>query len=207
MPIKNYDVAIIGCGPVGATLVNYLVLYGHTVAVIEKHAEVFYCPRAGGVDDETRRNFDTIGVLDEIIQNGDIYEADLVLCDADERPISVLNRASLGEEHTSGHANLPVFSMFYQPNVEKTLRRAYEDSPLVDSYTGYEVIAIEEHDQSATIKYFKRGDKSEGEIEAKYIVGCDGANSFVAKQLKVDETNFDYTEKYLIIDAYVNDDI
>ena len=57
----TYDVAIVGCGPVGATLANYFRMYGHSVAIIERYKDVFPFPRAGGVDDETVRNFQTLG--------------------------------------------------------------------------------------------------------------------------------------------------
>lgn len=205
MKPTNYDVAIVGCGPVGATLANLLRLYGHSVAIIEKHKEVFYCPRAGGVDEESLRILDTIGVLDELYANDDLYEADLIMCDANERPISVFNRASMGEEARSGHAGYPTISMIYQPNLEKSLRAAYEDSPLVDSFMGFEVLSIEDLGQVTKIKYKNREDDSEGELSANYIVGCDGANSLVANYMDGGETNFNYTEAYLIIDAYIND--
>jgi 2-polyprenyl-6-methoxyphenol hydroxylase-like FAD-dependent oxidoreductase len=43
---KLYDVAIVGYGPVGATLANLLARQGLNMAVIEQAADVYDKPRA-----------------------------------------------------------------------------------------------------------------------------------------------------------------
>lgn len=201
-----YDVAIIGCGPVGATLANHLRLFGHSVAIIERYEDVFFCPRAGGIDDETLRNFDAIGILNRLRENNDLFEADLIMCDSNEIPIGLFNRRRLGDEHTSGYAGYPVVSMFHQPNVEKALRDAYASSPLVESYMGKEMLSLDEQADFVKVTYKNRKDgQGQGEIKAKYVVGCDGARSSVQQALGVGETNYDYSERYLIVDAIVED--
>ena len=209
---KKYDVAIIGCGPVGATLANYLSQFGHSVAIFDRHKDVFFCPRAGGLDDEALRILDTLGVLQVLKDNNDYFEADLILCDSNEKQISAFNRGRVGDEDTDGHAGYPTISMFYQPNMERALRAAYADSSLVTPYLGYDVLSVEDGESSAVIRYKERDNDSESKgeieeryIEAEYIVGCDGANSLVQKALGVGETNFNYSESYLIIDAHVKD--
>ena len=57
-----YDVAIIGYGPVGATLANQLGQAGWRVAVIERETQIHPLPRAIHFDGEVMRVFQGIGV-------------------------------------------------------------------------------------------------------------------------------------------------
>ncbi|MCS1411731.1 MAG: 3-(3-hydroxy-phenyl)propionate/3-hydroxycinnamic acid hydroxylase [Verrucomicrobia subdivision 3 bacterium] len=205
MPKTNYDVAIIGCGPVGATLANYLKHYGHSVAVFERYKDVYFCPRAGGIDDESLRNFDTIGIYDRLNKNGDFFEGDLAFCDKDERPLGAFNRRRLGDELMFEYAGYYKQNMFHQPNMETALREAYQDSDLVDSYMGYDMLEIEDLSDTAKLKAKCLNTGEHIEIDAKYIVGCDGANSMVREALGVEITDFNYSEDYLIVDANVAD--
>ena len=60
------DVAIIGCGPTGATLANLLVQSDLRVVVIERAAKLYPLPRAVHFDDEVMRVFQTVGIADAL---------------------------------------------------------------------------------------------------------------------------------------------
>ena len=45
-----WDVAIVGCGPAGATLANLLGQYGLSVLMLEREAEIYPLPRAIHLD-------------------------------------------------------------------------------------------------------------------------------------------------------------
>ena len=61
-----FDVAIIGYGPVGATLANQLGQAGWRVAVIERETTIYPLPRAIHFDGEVMRIFQNIGLADEV---------------------------------------------------------------------------------------------------------------------------------------------
>lgn len=61
-----HDVAIIGYGPVGATLANILGARGLDVVVLEREAAAYHLPRALHFDDEVMRVFQGIGLADVI---------------------------------------------------------------------------------------------------------------------------------------------
>ena len=55
--VNSVDVAIVGYGPVGATLAHLLQKCGLSVLVLEREAEPFDLPRAVHFDDEVMRVF------------------------------------------------------------------------------------------------------------------------------------------------------
>jgi len=61
-----FDVAIIGCGPVGAFAANLLGKSGLSVLVIEKEANPYPLPRAVHLDHEMMRLFQSAGVIDAV---------------------------------------------------------------------------------------------------------------------------------------------
>lgn len=62
----NYDISIVGCGPVGATLANLLGDFGYSVAIFEKEIDIYREPRAIHIDDEVIRIFQAVGILEEL---------------------------------------------------------------------------------------------------------------------------------------------
>ena len=63
---REVEVVIVGAGPVGLTLANYLGIYGVSTLVIEQLPELIDYPRAIGLDDEALRTLQTVGVADLI---------------------------------------------------------------------------------------------------------------------------------------------
>ena len=60
------DVAIVGYGPVGATLANLLGHSGISTLVLEREEAAYHLPRAVHFDDEVMRVFETIGLAEAI---------------------------------------------------------------------------------------------------------------------------------------------
>ena len=61
------DVIIVGAGPVGLTLANYLGMHGVRTVVLERRDELIDYPRGVGIDDESLRAFQAIGLIDSIL--------------------------------------------------------------------------------------------------------------------------------------------
>ena len=64
---SEFDVVIVGRGPVGATLANLLGLCGVRTLVLEREARAYHLPRAVHFDDECMRVFQTIGLAEDIL--------------------------------------------------------------------------------------------------------------------------------------------
>src|SRR5215831_8312279 len=67
MSAPDFDIAIVGYGPVGAALANLLGLCGLTTLVIEREVSIYHLPRAVSADGEAMRLFQTIGIADELL--------------------------------------------------------------------------------------------------------------------------------------------
>lgn len=60
----NYDVAIVGYGPVGATAANLLGQQGLDVVVIERDPDIYFRARAISTDEEVLRIWQQVGLAD-----------------------------------------------------------------------------------------------------------------------------------------------
>ncbi len=63
---EQFDVAIVGYGPTGATLANLLAICGLKVVVLEREEKMYHLPRAVHFDGETMRVFQTVGIADDL---------------------------------------------------------------------------------------------------------------------------------------------
>src|SRR5690554_7174387 len=86
-------VAILGAGPVGLTIANYLGQAGVEVLVIEKLDQLIDYPRAIGIDDEALRTIQSVGLIDEVLPHTTPYHAMRFLtpkgrCFADIQPMT-----------------------------------------------------------------------------------------------------------------------
>ena len=82
----EFDVVIVGLGPVGATLANLLGICGVRTLVLEREARTYHLPRAVHFDDECMRVFQTIGLAEDILPHV-ILSPGMRFVDADGRLI------------------------------------------------------------------------------------------------------------------------
>ncbi len=64
--VIDYDVLIVGIGPVGAVAANLAGMQGLRTLAVDILPEIYDKPRAFGLDDEVMRVFAGIGIADKI---------------------------------------------------------------------------------------------------------------------------------------------
>ncbi len=193
MRTERVDVAIVGFGPVGAVLAILLGQLGRTVAVLERWSEPYGVPRAVHFDHEVARILQACGFGDElsgISEPADIYEW------RNGAGQTLLRFRSEG----IGASGWPNASMFNQPALEGLLENRARSLDTVEVRRGVEVTGIDVATDAVTV----RGSDPSGdtvEVEARYVVGCDGANSAVRELLGVAMQDCGYFHDWLVVDV------
>ncbi|QAY78107.1 bifunctional 3-(3-hydroxy-phenyl)propionate/3-hydroxycinnamic acid hydroxylase [Sphingosinicella sp. BN140058] len=191
----DYEVAIIGCGPVGALAANFLGKSGVKTLVVEREIDPHPLPRAVHIDHEMKRLFQAAGLIDAVA--GDMRETDGHLhLGADHGVIRYLG--TVGQERPFGWAN---DYFFYQPELEAHLRTALAAYPNVTLALGADFESLTQDDEGVTLRF--RGEDT-ADVRVGWAVGCDGARSAVRKQLGVALDDLGFEEPWLVVDCEVD---
>ncbi|MBV2150469.1 bifunctional 3-(3-hydroxy-phenyl)propionate/3-hydroxycinnamic acid hydroxylase [Sphingobium sp. AS12] len=188
-----FDVAIIGCGPVGAFAANLLGKSGLSVLVVEQEANPYPLPRAVHLDHEMMRLFQSAGVIDAVA--GDMRDTEGHLhIGADHGVIKYMG--TVGRARPFSWSN---DYFFYQPELEQHLRDALAgyDNVTVQLGVGFEGLA---QDADGVTLHLTGGDTA----RARYVIACDGSRSAVRKALGIALDDLDFEEPWLVVDAEVD---
>lgn len=191
----QFDVVIVGLGPVGATLANLLGLQGVSTLVLERETEAYHLPRAVHFDDEVMRVFQTIGLADAItpctrINPGMRFvDAQGALLMDWPRPRDV---SPLG-----WHASY----RFHQPDLERILRDGLKRFACVEVQTRCDAFAFEEQGDAITVRYEALDTGRLRQARARYVVGCDGARSLVRRFIGSSMDDLGFHERWLVVDV------
>lgn len=187
-----YDVAIVGYGPVGQTLAILLGQKGWRVGVFEKQPTAYPLPRAVHFDHEVARILQAAGVSDDIMpttESADVYEW----------------RNAAGEillrfgSRAAGVSGWPDANMFSQPELEQLLDARARSLASVAVRRGLEVVTVDVAEESVTLG-MAAADGTRSSVQARFVVGCDGANSFMRQHLGATVTDLGFFFDWLIVD-------
>jgi len=96
-------------------------------------------------------------------------------------------------------------AFFDQPELEAQLREFITDQPNVDVFLGHEAIALEQSADRAVVDVRERETGEVSRRSAAYLIGCDGASSWVRQSLGIEWTSLGYDQDWLVIDIVVQD--
>jgi 2-polyprenyl-6-methoxyphenol hydroxylase-like FAD-dependent oxidoreductase len=189
---RTYDVAIVGFGPVGATLAGLLGRRGLSVIVLDQAADVFPLPRAAHLDHTALRVLQELGCLDDLLPgmltNGGL---DFVASDG-----QLLMSVPGGSSSISG---LPASVYFHQPLLDQRLCDVAAGQPTVTALRGLEASGVQQFDDRVVIDTVSSGGAT-GTIEASYLVGADGASSAVRELSGIRLEDLRFEERWLVVD-------
>jgi 2-polyprenyl-6-methoxyphenol hydroxylase-like FAD-dependent oxidoreductase len=180
------DVAIIGYGPTGQMLALLLGEKGYRVAVFERWPTLYPQPRAVHYDHEIARVFQAVGIgetLDYIVEPGGVYEW------RNARGETLLS-FDWSEQSVSGW---PSSTMFPQPQLEAILDSSVKALPGVTVYQGWAAEQVAQTQGAVHLQVIKQVVTSSGEltpaedrisVRSRYVIGADGANSFLRQHMR-----------------------
>ncbi|MEV5721644.1 bifunctional 3-(3-hydroxy-phenyl)propionate/3-hydroxycinnamic acid hydroxylase [Amycolatopsis mediterranei] len=192
MPAPGSDVLIVGYGPVGQLLAVLLAQRGWRVTVLERWPDPFRQPRAVGFDSEAGRILATAGIGDEFARFG-------------EPSREYAWRTARGETLIEfdvaerGHCAWPDSTSFYQPELEAALTARGGGLPNLRVLRGHTVVDASEDDGVSVTAETAEGTRPA--FRASWVIGCDGANSFVRERLGTTSTDLGFAHDWLICDV------
>lgn len=201
MPKVKVDVAIVGYGPVGATLANLLGVAGLSVAIIERHTGPYSLPRATHIDGEAMRVLQTAGLAQEMAATLGVHPR-MQFINAQGRLLIDWSRPT-----QPGPTGWRDSNRFHQPELEQILRRGLERFAGHVVLSGCELDDIREDESGVVARYTRIADGTVGEVNARYIVGCDGANSRVRELMDSSVEVLADPAQWLVVDVLLTEPV
>src|SRR5213592_2550653 len=189
----RYDVGIVGYGPVGQTLAILLGQRGWRVGVFEKQPAAYPLPRAVYFDHEVARILQAAGLgreLPRLTEPADTYEW---------RNAAGETLLRIGSRH-AGLSGWPDANMFSQPDLERALDARARALPGVEVRRACEVVDIRPAGGDVELMVADP-DGEPSQVRARWVVGCDGANSFARRHLGATVTDLGFFFDWLIVDV------
>lgn len=185
------DVVVIGAGPVGLAIANYLGQAGVQVLQIEKLDQLIDYPRAIGIDDESLRTVQAIGLVEQVLPHTTPWHAMRFLtpkgrCFADIQPMT--------DEFGWSRRNA-----FIQPQVDAVLYQGLARFANVRTLFSRDVLECQQDEQGVSLRMNGPEGRQET-VRARYLVACDGGNSLIRRSLGISFEGKTAPNQWIVID-------
>jgi len=191
MALEQFDVALVGAGPVGLLLANILGFAGLRVLVLESGAQLIDYPRGVGMDDECLRAFQSVGLADSISPHTTPHHA--------MRFVNGKGRVFASIEPKTDEFGWPRRNAFVQPLIDRILADALKRFSTVDLRFRCSAVGFNEDDAGVTLDV-EVADGVRKRIRAAFLVGCDGGRSSIRKFLNIPFEGSTDPNRWIVVD-------
>ena len=193
------QVSIVGAGPVGILLAILLGQRGHQVVLVDRWLSIYDRPRAVTMDAEVARILATFGIdcdTDPAFEN---HKELYYWKNAKLEDLQIVDWESLAP------SGWHVTYWFNQPELETRLMSIAQSLETVNVLRGWQAINLENGPDMVTLDLRQTPEVlgAAGEtrsVRSQYVVGADGANSFVRDALGMPMIDKGYFFDWLILD-------
>jgi 3-(3-hydroxy-phenyl)propionate hydroxylase len=185
------DVAIVGAGPVGLILANYLGAAGLRVVVLESRPELIDFPRGVGMDDECLRSFQAVGLAEAVLPHTTPFQW--------MRFVTGKGRVFASIEPRTDEFGWPRRNAFIQPLADRVLLEGLARYPNVEVRFGHAVEDFSQSDKGVTVQA-READGHLRQFHAAYLVGCDGGRSPVRERLGIPFEGSTDPNRWIVVD-------
>ncbi|MGW8951924.1 bifunctional 3-(3-hydroxy-phenyl)propionate/3-hydroxycinnamic acid hydroxylase MhpA [Streptomyces sp. NPDC055709] len=202
---EAYDVLVVGAGPVGLATAIQLATRGRRVGVVERWPQPYPLPRAVVFDHEAGRILASLG-MDMAAVSEPAVEYEWRNGEGQR-----LLHYDFSDGSYSGWPNL---SAFNQPTLEAALNEHVRSLPGIDVLRGWEAVGVEAGatevavivaESSGDEPLLRDGVRAQRTLRAAYVVGCDGANSFIRSCMRTSVTDLGFKFDWLVLDVVPHD--
>jgi 3-(3-hydroxy-phenyl)propionate hydroxylase len=186
----DVDVVVVGAGPVGLTLANILGLQGVRTVVVDERETLIDYPRGVGLDDESLRTFQAIGLVDRILPHT-VPNQILRFVDAKRRVLAEM-------APPDARFGWPKRNGFVQPLVDAELLSGLDRFEHVEVRWGHPMTSCNETADSVTVEL--GGEGGPQTLRARYLVGCDGGRSTTRRLMGVSFDGTTSPTRWLVVD-------
>ncbi|NEH57649.1 hypothetical protein GR198_18060 [Rhizobium leguminosarum] len=194
MTHEVYDVAIAGGGPFGLMLANELGRRGVSTILFDEKPSTAFNPQANATQARTMEHFRRLGFADEIRALGmpEDFPTDIAYFTRyAHRELARFRLPSAKEAREKiltmtgswSAAELP--HRVSQKFVERVLRKHAEALSMVSVNYGWRISQFEDVGDTVTMTASQVGSESTRSVTAKYLIGGDGAKSFIRRTLGI----------------------
>ena len=184
------DVVVVGAGPVGLTLANILGLQGVRTLVVDERETLIDYPRGVGLDDESLRTFQAIGLVDRILPHT-VPNQILRFVDAKRRVLAEM-------APPDARFGWPKRNGFVQPLVDAELLSGLDRFEHVDVWWSHPMTSCNETADAVTVEL--DGEAGRKTLRARYVVGCDGGRSATRRLMGVPFDGTTSPTRWLVVD-------
>ncbi len=189
------DVIIVGAGPTGLSLACQFLRYGVDFVIVDKKETVTPFSKALGVHARTLEIYEQIGLAEKAVAQGTIAGKARILEGGEVK--GEVDLSSVGR----GLSQYPYMLVLEQSKNEQLLYEYLQaHSKEVLWQSELESISQDENGVTANLK---SADGASRSVEAKYLVGCDGAKSPVRHLLGLKFEGSTFERTFYVADAQI----